>query len=263
MRYATAIWNYSEPDLGLPDLVSEFAGFGYDTISFSSGQFPDFDDPALSETAALVHDRGLGVTIHCAFDFGVEGVARALALFGDRALAVTFDPLTEVDSCGSSFATARMAPVLAEILLRSEGSALRVGIEDLPLDAHALDTYRADLGPLMASGRYGMLLDVGHLNLRLRRWSYFQNLSVAEYIAQVPIPIVEAHLHDNNGEGDQHGHFGFGNVDFAAVAEALKAVGFDGVSTVEVAPSFHDSTPADSRPHAKASLDQWKALWEG
>ena len=260
MRYATAIWNYTEPGVPLPDLVREFVDFGYDTISLSSGQFPDFDDPSLRETAALVRDRGLGVTIHGAFDFGVEGVARALDLFGDAVLAATFDPLTEVDSCGSSYATARMAPVVAEILRRSEGSGLRVGIEDLPLDTHALDTYRADLGPLTENPRYGMLLDVGHLNLRLRRWSYYQSLSVADTITRIPIPIVEAHLHDNNGEGDQHGHFGFGNVDFAAVAEALRSVGFEGVSTVEIAPSFHNSTPAASKPHSQASLAEWRAL---
>jgi sugar phosphate isomerase/epimerase len=263
MRYATAIWNYAEPDVTLPDLVSDFADFGYDTISFSSGQFTDFGDPALGETAALIRERSLGVTLHCAFDFGAEGVAKVLGLFGESVLAVTFDPLSEVDSCGSSFATAQMAPVLAEILRRSEGTAVRVGIEDLPLDTHALHHYRADLEPLLASNRYGMLLDVGHLNLRLRRWSYFTGLSVAEYIARIPVSIVEAHLHDNSGEGDRHGHFGFGDIDFAAVAEGLKAVGFDGVSTIEIAPSFHDSTPAESRPHAKASLDQWKALWEG
>jgi sugar phosphate isomerase/epimerase len=262
MRYATAIWNYTEPDVRLVDLVREFVGFGYDTISFSSSQFGD-PDHEMREAAALVHAEDLRVTVHCAFDFGVEGAQTAMDLFGDRLLAITFDPLSEVDSCGSSFATAQMAPVLADILSRSQSSAVRVAIEDLPLDMRALDHYRADLGPLLASDRYGMLLDVGHFNLRVRRWSYFAGLSVGEYIARIPVPVVEAHLHDNSGEGDRHGHFGFGNIDFAAVAEGLKAVGFDGVSTIEIAPSFHDSTPAESKPHAKASLEQWKALWEG
>jgi len=260
MRYAIAIWNYTEPDVPLPRLVSEFADFGYDTISFSSGQFGDRAAPEMRETAALIRDRGLGVTLHCAFDFGAEGVRHVLDLFGEAVLAVTFDPLAEVDSCGSSFATGRMAPVLAEILRHTEGSALRVAIEDLPLDARALDHYRADLGPLLGD-RYGMLLDVGHLNMRLRRWSYFAGLSIADYITGIPVPIVEAHLHDNHGEGDQHAPLGFGNLDFAAVAEGLKLAGFDGVSTVEIAPTFHGSTPAESKPHSQASLAQWKALW--
>jgi sugar phosphate isomerase/epimerase len=229
-------------------------------VALSSGQFGEAQAEELREAADVVEAEGLGVTLHCAFDFGVEGVQQALDLYGDRLVAITFDPLSEVDSCGSSFATGRMAPVLAEILRRTEGSRVRVGIEDLPLDAHALQTYGKDLEPLLASDRYGMLLDVGHLNLRRRRWPYFQGLSVEEYVARIPVPIVEAHLHDNQGETDQHGHFGLGNVDFPAVAEALRVYGSGGVSTIEIAPSFHGSTPAESKPHAQASLARWRQL---
>ncbi|MBM3499926.1 MAG: sugar phosphate isomerase/epimerase [Armatimonadetes bacterium] len=262
MRYATAIWNYAEPEVRLVDLVREFASFGYDTISLSSGQFGDPEGRELREAAELIAETDLAMTLHCGFAFGVDGVQQALDLLGERLLAITFDPLSEVDSCGSRFATGQMAPVLAEILRRTAGSAVRVGIEDLPLDARALDTYRADLGPLVETGRYGMLLDVGHLNLRRRQWPYFRGLSVAEYVERIPVPIIEAHLHDNNGQADQHGHFGFGDLDFGSVAEALKAVGFEGVSTIEIAPSFHDSSPPESKPHARASLEQWKQLWE-
>jgi len=262
MRYATAIWNYVEEGMRLSDLVREFAGFGYDTISFSSGNLGGARDEAMREAAGVVDELGLGVTVHCAFDFGVEGVTKALGILRDAVLAVTFDPMSEVDSCGMSYATEQMAPVVAEILRRTEGSQVRVGIEDLPLDQKALDRYRADLGPLTENPRYGMLVDVGHLNMRLRRWRYFAGLSVEEYITRIPVPIIEAHLHDNNGEGDQHAHLGFGNLDFAAVAEGLKAAGFEGVSTVEIAPSFHGSTPAESKPHARESVERWKALWE-
>jgi sugar phosphate isomerase/epimerase len=262
MRYATAIWNYAEERVRLSDLVREFAGFGYDAISFSSGNFGGAKDAEMREAARVIGEQGLGVTVHCAFDFGVEGVTKALELLGDAVLAVTFDPVTEVDSCGMSFATGEMAPMVAEILRRTEGSQVRVGIEDLPLDRAALGRYCADLGPLAENPRYGMLVDVGHLNMRLRRWRYFSGMSVAEYITRIPVPIIEAHLHDNNGEGDQHGHLGFGNLDFAAVAEGLKAAGFEGVSTVEIAPSFHGSTPAESKPRARESLGRWKALWE-
>jgi sugar phosphate isomerase/epimerase len=87
-------------------------------------------------------------------------------------------------------------------------------------------------------------------------------MSVADYIGRLPLPIVEVHLHDNNGQKDEHGHFGLGNIDFGEVAAALKSVGFDGVSTIEIAPSFHGSTPAESKPRARESLERWKAIWE-
>jgi sugar phosphate isomerase/epimerase len=85
---------------------------------------------------------------------------------------------------------------------------------------------------------------------------------VGEYLARLPLPVWEVHLHDNSGDRDEHGHFGLGNVDFAAVAAGLKAIGFSGVSTIEIAPSFHGKTPAESKPLSAESLAQWKDMWE-
>lgn len=63
------------------------------------------------------------------------------------------------------------------------------------------------------------------------------------------------------GDRDSRGHLGFGNLPFEEVAAGLKAIGFDGISTIEIAPSFHGSTPAASRPHARDSLARWRGLF--
>jgi sugar phosphate isomerase/epimerase len=73
---------------------------------------------------------------------------------------------------------------------------------------------------------------------------------------------VEIHLHDNDGTKDQHGHFGFGSVDFREVAGALKALCFDGVCTIEVAPPLHGSTAEQSRKKAVQSLHAWQRLMD-
>ena len=106
-----------------------------------------------------------------------------------------------------------------------------------------------------------MLVDVGHMNLRLHSEGYFHGITPGEYFARIPVPILEVHLHDNKGDDDRHGHIGFGDVDFTAVARGLRATGFDGISTIEICPLFHGSKPPESRPRVRESLDTWRKLW--
>ena len=249
MRYATAIWNYAEPGVDLADLVAEFAGFGYDAISLSSSQWAKLDD--------------LLVTAHSGFNIAIDDATRLVEWLGDSLHAITFDPMMGMDSRGMLFEASAMAELIAEILVATDGTELLVAVEDFPLDDTALSFYADGLSRILAHPRYGILIDVGHLNMRLRKEGYFGGQSIEDYIRRVPMPIAEVHIHDNDGTGDQHGPLGFGNCDFQAVADALKSVGFDGVSTIEIAPSFHDRTPAESKPDSAASLATWKQLWEG
>jgi sugar phosphate isomerase/epimerase len=262
MRYANAIWNYMEPDLPVLDVVKEFADFGYDAISFSSSQLPKLDEEA-ERIAAFIAERDLAVTMHCSFDVTLADLRCALGWFGDALRTITFDAMMRFEPRGGFYDTGGMVPVLRDIVEMTEGADLRVAIEDFPLDGSAMAFYRDGLAPLLECPRHGILIDVGHLNMRLTGGGYFAGMSVEDYVRAVPLPVVEVHLHDNNGQKDEHGHFGLGNIDFGEISEALKSVGFDGVSTIEIAPSFHGSTPAESKPRAKESLERWKAVWEG
>ncbi len=261
MRYATAIWNYAEPHVKLVDLVQEFVGFGYDTISFLPGQLLGPPEEA-QQVADYLRADNLLATLHGNFDMSADEAARIIDLLGDMLLTFTCDAVMASDSRGSFYDVRRMADFLLRVLEMGEATGLRVAIEDMPLDDAAIDFYRADFEPLLASDRYGILIDVGHLNLRCSGGGYFGGMSVAEYIDRVPLPIIEVHLHDNHGEKDEHGHFGLGNLNFRDVATALKARGFDGISTIEIAPTFHGNTPTESKPLSRDSLAQWKELWE-
>jgi len=44
-----------------------------------------------------------------------------------------------------------------------------------------------------------------------------------EYVSSLPLPIVELHVHDNNGLEDSHLPLGRGNMDYAEVFKTLKA----------------------------------------
>ena len=69
--------------------------------------------------------------------------------------------------------------------------------------------------PSRAYEGYGMLIDVGHMNMRLHGEAYFAGQSVRDYLAAAGRPIFEVHLHDNDGRADQHLPLGRGTIDFS------------------------------------------------
>jgi sugar phosphate isomerase/epimerase len=262
MRYGIAIWNYQEEGVPLLRLADEFAGFGFDAISFLPGQILDCEDAEAQELVALLREQDLAATVHGSFEMRQRDVETLLERLGESLRVLSFDAAMTADSCGHFYDAARMAALLRHVEGATRHTAVHFAVEDFPLDALALDRFRADLGPLPGCPRYGALIDLGHLNMRIHLTDYFGSLAPADYIRRVPLPIVEIHVHDNLGEKDTHAPIGFGNVDFEAVARGLREVGFDGVSTIEIAPSFHGSTPAASKPRARESLEKWREIWE-
>jgi sugar phosphate isomerase/epimerase len=151
-----------------------------------------------------------------------------------------------------------MVPVLLEVARQTEGEDVFLGVEDFPLDASALDFYRDPLSPLLKNPRFGTLIDLGHMNLRLRGGDYYRGWTVEGYLAGVPRRIFEVHVHDNAGDRDSHAHIGYGNIDFAAAARGLRAVGFAGISTIEVSAPFYNATADQARRGARESLTRWR-----
>ncbi|MFH1707917.1 MAG: TIM barrel protein, partial [Planctomycetota bacterium] len=120
--------------------------------------------------------------------------------------------------------------------------------------------FKKELGRVYDHPRTGILVDVGHMHMRMTQSDYFSGMTVADYLDRLPLPLVELHLHDNHGDKDEHGHFGLGTVPFADIAAWVKAHTYDGECTIEIAPTFHGSTPELSRPKAVESLRRWKEL---
>lgn len=263
MRYLIDAWAYQEPETGLRDLITEFADMGFDGVSVSVHQLLDLDADDAREVTALLHNRGLAMTVHSNFSLQPVDAERLLARLGDLLYCITFDAATVKRPCGTQYDATRMSALLQAVLAMSAGTDLRVGVEDFPLDQPTVDLYRDDLQPLLACPRHGMLLDVGHLNLRLRRAGRPAGPAVVESLRRLPVPVIELHLHDNRGQRDDHAPLGFGDIRFEEVATGLKGIGFDGVSTFEITPRYYGSTPAESKPHARESLACWKRIWEG
>jgi sugar phosphate isomerase/epimerase len=74
-----------------------------------------------------------------------------------------------------------------------------------------------DMIPNLLGGRFGLTLDIGHINRfkgqeKEREYNFFYNNR--RY-------IKNCHIHDNNGEWDQHNIIGEGNIDYKPYFEFL------------------------------------------
>jgi sugar phosphate isomerase/epimerase len=262
MRYGIAVWNYMTEGVSLCERVRQFASFGFDAVSFLPRQIVHLSASERSELAALLAELDLIATVHGKCDI-TEGEVETLAdSLGAALYAVTLDAAWAPDSRGSFYDGAEIVAALGRIARPTRGTPVRFGIEDFPRDQLALDHFRRDLGPLLDEPRYGMLIDLGHMNIYLRTHAYYRGVEPDAYLRRLPVPLIELHVHDNDGRRDQHGPLGLGNADFSAVACTLRRIGFDGVSTIEIAPRHHGAEIDEAIPPAAESLASWRSLCE-
>lgn len=84
-------------------------------------------------------------------------------------------------------------------------------------------------GLLEAFPQCSLVLDVGHANIE----DSTGRRSV-DFIERFGARLGHLHLSDNRGRCDEHLPLGAGRVDFASVAGALAAAGYDGTATLEI-----------------------------
>ncbi len=258
MRYAIAIWNYCWNAEQLVGAVNDFANAGFDTISFHPDQFAGAGADQLPAVIETLRRRALNATVHGSVAMEPRVMATLAGAFGETLRVFSMDSALCQDSRGTLHDARRIAAALTHLQELTHGTDVWIAVEDFPLDSTALEFFAGELQGVYHHPRTGILVDVGHMHMRMRSAGSFAGMSVADYFSRLPVPLVEVHLHDNNGERDQHGHFGYGSVPFGEIAAALRAQRFDGISTIEVAPALHNRPPHESKPDALASLTQWR-----
>lgn len=263
MKCGVAVWNWLEPSRTLISFVEELITEGFEAISVQPPQILGLEEGELADLNALLDEHEMPVTVHAAVtNFPEELLRGLLDRLGARLYATTFDGVRTWAPAGMRWDAARMVQTLLMVDRLGAETGLRYGIEDFPIDAEAMAEFAEDLQPVLSNERYGMLLDIGHLNLRRFDSEYFGSRSVAENIARLPARIHEIHIHDNPGDRDMHMPLGTGTLDYAEAAEALRAAGFDGIATIEVCPGLHDRRPADVWETRAESLNLWREAWE-
>jgi sugar phosphate isomerase/epimerase len=261
MRHGIALWNFARPGVSLAELIDRFAAMGFEAMSFLPRQLLGMTAREQRELSSLLRRRALTATVHGAFDLGPEDVERVVSVLARRLQSFTFDAAKRDDSSGGAFDAERMAPLLRHVERCSRGTSLRFGVEDFPLDGQTLHRFGGALAALAQCPRFGVLIDVGHMNLALRREGRKVPRSIADYIAAVPLPIIEVHLHDNDGTRDSHAPLGSGGIGFDRVAIALREAGFAGVATIEIAPALYGCPAEEAMRHAGESLAAWRRAW--
>ncbi len=255
MLQGLAIWHY--PHRTMVENIRYFAAHGFPSVSVHGAQFVNaIADPAVSEAvAAAVRETEVVFTVHYCLPRGHEAESVAIFEAGIRAIAawqnahglisvLSFDvPQPIRDGVGIG---GYLDFVLATV------PNCRVAVEDFGLT----EAEREQIRHLKGCDRFGYLVDIGHLFIRMRGQNQsgktlFTNSPDEHPVTDMPdeeafraalgtkdFPVFEMHLHNNDGIHDVHWFLEQGSLDIPAVAGALQARGFDGVLTIESAPGY-------------------------
>ena len=280
MLQGLAIWHY--PHRTMVDNIRYFAALCPDSVSVHGAQFVNaIADPATSDAIALaVRETGVVFTVHyclprghapeavAVFEAGISAIAAWQRTHGSIAV-LSFDvpqPIRGDKGIGE----------YVDFVLETVPDC-RVAVEDFGLNADE----RGQIAHLKGNDRFGYLVDIGHLFLRMRGenrsgktlFSHAPDecpvskspdaAAFAAALAGKDFPIFEMHLHNNDGVEDVHWFLEQGEMDIPAVAKALKEMGFNGVLTVESAPGFRfECRGKDADEGIGRTLEYWKRCCE-
>lgn len=267
-----ATWNFREGTLA--ERIDRFAGIGYNAISLNTihalplarGETPDVDE--------AIARRSLPVTIHGGLapkgePIDRKGIIEAFRRYLDwqkrtgLLRTINFDmPKRQTEEGRWEPRCEETRDTLAEMLSLSDGAGFTVGIEDWPMTPEHLEMVE----DLRQYPHYGMLIDLGHLNMRIRHpdtTDYpFPVEAARGYLDRACLPLNELHIHNNNGKRDEHAPPEGGTADMLALAGMVRHRAAGSVSTIELVPAWCGLTEEEGWIAAREALDYWRRAME-
>ncbi len=268
-RIGIAVWNFPG-DLLAPKLRM-FAEMGYTAVSINNRFMDTLTDGEEAEANRVLEEFDLLVTLHGGLVATGEQVDENLILRRaerilrwhkntGRIVCNSYDvPNTEADGMKRKD-PARISQVVRLILDRYAESGIRVLLEDCPLNDEMAEYFD---GWTKAYPHLGTLVDLGHMNMRLRgRQSdgLLEPGAVENYLKAIPWEIGEIHVHSNDGSKDQHAPPYLLNADLETATRVLREIGFKGISTIELVPAWCGLPEEEVIPACRKSLDYWRRL---
>jgi sugar phosphate isomerase/epimerase len=121
---------------------------------------------------------------------------------------------------------------MRELLPFAKHHGVTICLENMPMKHLALASPRAVLGFVreMNDSHFKICLDTGHTTM-------VSDGSLADTVRMLGNELRVLHVHDNNGERDEHRLTGDGIIDWHAFAGALRDISFNGVFSLETTPS--------------------------
>jgi len=124
-----------------------------------------------------------------------------------------------------------LARSIEELAKEADGEGLILAVENMLVNPEGLRVgttvaeIRECLEPLPVTN-VGICLDTGHTN--------HNGLQVSKETRDAGDLLIDLHVNDNDGSGDQHKVPGDGTIDWESFMTALKETGYDGMFTMEI-----------------------------
>ena len=277
MKNGLAIWHY--PHRSVLENVDYFAECGFESVSLHGKDMLALceDKEAGNRLAELIKTKNLVLTAHHIlprshseeninlYKHFIDTVAVWQKEHGCLAV-LSFDVPQAIRD--------NITPYIDYALNTVEES--KIAVEDFGLNP----TEKAQIEHLKGNCRFGYLLDIGHMYIRIRgknqrgitlfshsddEGAINENPTTEDFLTAFKskeFPIFEIHLHNNDGENDLHYFLEDGTLEIATVAKLIKKIGFDGVLTIESAPGFKfECKYPESDIRINKTFDYWKKLY--
>lgn len=270
-----AIWHYpTRTDL---ENVRFFAENGFASVSMHGRAMAKvcMDETLSAEFAALIAEKQLVLTAHgklpashseadvADFKRSIDHIAKWQEKYGLLAV-LSFDVPLEIRD--------HVLPYIEYVLAYEQFQ--KVAVEDFGLKPEE----RAQIESLKGNARFGYLIDIGHMNIRLHGVNTENNPLFTNFPDECPktdapgvadflrafeakeFPIFEIHLHNNDGISDQHDFLEHGTIDMKDIADVLKRIGYQGVVTIETVPRLQGYFRDEADARILKTFDIWKSL---
>ncbi len=121
---------------------------------------------------------------------------------------------------------------MTELLEYAKTQDVTICLENMPMLDFSISTPSriSEFVKMMNDDNFKICLDTGHV-------AVFSDLSVGNVVRTLGKDIKVLHIHDNNGDRDAHLWPKSGIIDWTDAANALDEIGFNGVFSLETAPS--------------------------
>lgn len=243
MYFGIAVFTYRVSPLKAIQLFGEM---GFNAVSLWGHYFTSVDGAETKKLAGILNKYDMVLTIHDSFGPDRETfekrVKRIVAWNQKfkRLFSYTFDrPVKRLPDGTVARDFETLVSGLRYVLEATDNSEIHVGAEDIPLNS---DEQKLLGGLEKEYDRLGCLIDIAHMNIRLRQKPDFneENMRklIKDYFSNLPLKVWELHVHNNDGTVDSHSYMSYGNLNFEATAEAVKSINFKGVSTLEGSPRY-------------------------
>lgn len=253
MYKGVAIWNYAGDAVAN---ARKFLDAGFDAVSWNAPLFVErYDDEERARVAEYLAESKQYFTMHNLLPNPYEPDSIAQARRAWRILADWQDRYHLLRGMTFDFWYPHedQLPLYRECLEVFRGKGVFLACEDTPLNPRTYEKFAKYITP---ADDVGILIDLGHMNVRQWKMEEHEANDFMHAFCQLPMKLRELHLHDNKGRKDEHREVGYGNLPMQAVVDATKAIGFDGIVTVEVVNS-QDWPLEEHIAHAKQSSDAY------